>query len=127
MPIGTRHTHLDGSVRIKTEHGWITQAHLVGEELLGRPLLGDERVSFRDGDPSNLSPENVEIWARVRVFPVPDTVTIPSVALANFSGPEEFIAAAAAHHQTVAKRRARQARWNARRKEQRTAPVTTSD
>jgi len=43
----------------RTETGWVLTHRLVAEEKLGRPLAENERVSFVDGNRTNLDPSNI--------------------------------------------------------------------
>lgn len=43
----------------RTESGWILTHRLVAKQKLGRSLRDDERVTFADGDRSNLDPSNI--------------------------------------------------------------------
>jgi hypothetical protein len=45
----------------KTEEKWELTHHLIAEEKLGRELSADERVVFKDGDRTNLDPDNIEV------------------------------------------------------------------
>ena len=45
----------------RTEDKWELTHHLIAEEQLGRPLSGDERVVFVDGDKTNLKPTNIQV------------------------------------------------------------------
>jgi hypothetical protein len=57
----------DGDTRVapngyhytKENGKWRLTHHIVAERALGRSLTGAERVSFKDGDRENLSPENI--------------------------------------------------------------------
>lgn len=40
---------------------WRLTHHLVAEKKLGRPLREDERVSFRNGNKSDLRPDNIVV------------------------------------------------------------------
>lgn len=45
----------------KSEGSWRLTHHLIAEAKLGRPLNGNERVTFIDGDRTNLKPGNLRI------------------------------------------------------------------
>jgi hypothetical protein len=60
VPIGTRKVReSDGHTVIKTDEGWRYLSHLIAEEKLRRPLRPGERVTYLDGDHTNLSPDNI--------------------------------------------------------------------
>jgi hypothetical protein len=67
MPRGTRAKLGDiciaqnGYSYTQTELGRKLTHHLVAEKKLGRPLKGNERVSFADGDKTNFDPKNIMI------------------------------------------------------------------
>jgi hypothetical protein len=46
----------------RTREGWTLTHRLVVERQLQRQIGSDERVRFRDGNRSNLSPENLEVY-----------------------------------------------------------------
>ncbi len=50
---GYHHTKVNGK--------WRLTHHLLAEAALGRPLSQGERVYFKDGDRSNLDPDNIEV------------------------------------------------------------------
>lgn len=45
----------------KSEGSWRFTHHIIAETKLGRPLSSNERVTFRDGDRTNLAPGNLVI------------------------------------------------------------------
>lgn len=45
----------------RTKIGWRLTHHVVAEKMLGRRLKEGERVHFKDGTRTNLSPDNLEI------------------------------------------------------------------
>lgn len=53
---GYHYTRVDG--RFRLTH------HLVAESILGRPIEPDETVSFKDGDRTNLTPNNIQVTKR---------------------------------------------------------------
>jgi hypothetical protein len=47
---------------IRTEKGWRLEHHVVAEKSLGRSVdTKTERVTFKDRDRHNLSPDNIEV------------------------------------------------------------------
>lgn len=44
--------------------GYIREHRLIMSEILGRPLLAEENVHHIDGDKTNNSPDNLELWSR---------------------------------------------------------------
>lgn len=44
-----------------TELGRRLTHHIIAEQKLGRPLQGNERVSFADGDKTNFDPSNITV------------------------------------------------------------------
>lgn len=53
---GYHYTKVDGKNRLTH--------HIIAEQVLGRPLQPDETVRFKDGDRTNLKPENVNVTTR---------------------------------------------------------------
>jgi hypothetical protein len=59
----------NGAIRIapnsyhytKVEGKWRLTHHLIAEETIGRPIKKGERVTFRDGDRTNLDPLNIAV------------------------------------------------------------------
>lgn len=45
----------------RTSSKWRLTHHIIAEQILGRPLRDDERVSFKDKDRKNLSKDNIVI------------------------------------------------------------------
>lgn len=60
-PVGSEFTNANGYTYIKTETGWEPKAKIVAEAKLGRPLRGDERAYFKDGNRHNLHPDNIDV------------------------------------------------------------------
>lgn len=122
MPDGTRRVDRRGHARIRVNGHWEYERRVVMEQLLGRPLVKGERVVQVNGQRGDVSPANLELWATVRVFPpMPTALTIAPGGNDSAHGTQNdpvaiLVHDAAAHRQTVAKRRARQKRWNQRRK-----------
>lgn len=61
-PIGATRTSQNGYLYIKEPQGWKLVHQKVAEENLGRPLADNERVRFKDGDRTNLDPENIVVY-----------------------------------------------------------------
>jgi hypothetical protein len=57
--VGEEHVNANGYTMVKTSTGWRLKHHLVAEEILKRPLTEQERVSFKDNDRTNFSPDNI--------------------------------------------------------------------
>lgn len=58
--VGTETVNANGYTQVKTEdRGWVGKHTLILEEKLGRKLRPGERAYFRDGDKSNLHPDNI--------------------------------------------------------------------
>jgi len=62
--VGSTLINVNGYHNTKTTSGWRLTHHLLAEEMLGRPLLPDEIVRFKDGDRRNLDKGNLEIIPR---------------------------------------------------------------
>ena len=68
MPRGQRSEEGDqrisqnGYRMVRTERGWQFLHRVIAEEKLGRPLEEGERVSFKDRDPLNCDPDNIETY-----------------------------------------------------------------
>ena len=60
--IGDKRTAPNGYQYIRTPKGWELTHRLIIEEERGTPVGSDERVRFLDGDRTNLSPENLEVY-----------------------------------------------------------------
>lgn len=52
----------NGYKYIRTTKGWELLHRLVAEEERGTPISSNERVRFIDGNRTNLSPENLEVY-----------------------------------------------------------------
>jgi len=64
--VGDRFTNANGYTYEKTEdRSWIAVHVLIAEEKLGRKLREGERASFKDGDRSNLDPDNIVVKVRL--------------------------------------------------------------
>jgi hypothetical protein len=59
--VGTETVNANGYTQVKTATGWVGKHTLVLEEKLGRKLVPGERAIFKDGDRTNLKPENIEL------------------------------------------------------------------
>lgn len=64
LPLGTRRTHPDGYVMVKTEDGWVGEHRLVMGQEIGRPLRPGEFVHHRNGVRHDNRIENLELWIR---------------------------------------------------------------
>ena len=61
--VGSTRTSPNGYHYTRTTDGWVLTHRLVVEEALGRPLLENERIRFKDNDRSNFSdPDNLEVY-----------------------------------------------------------------
>ena len=60
--IGDTRVSPNGYKYIRTVKGWELLHRLVIEEERGTPISSDERVRFLDGDRTNLSPNNLEVY-----------------------------------------------------------------
>lgn len=45
----------------RTDNGWKLTSRVIAERTLGRELEDDERVTFVDGDRTNLDPKNLSV------------------------------------------------------------------
>jgi hypothetical protein len=59
--VGDTYISSNGYEYTKTKKGWILSHRLRAEAKLGRPLHKNERVTFADGDRTNLHPDNIVI------------------------------------------------------------------
>lgn len=59
--VGSTKVSKNGYHYTKTEERWRLTHHIIAEKELGRELTEDERVVFRDGDRTNLDPDNIEV------------------------------------------------------------------
>lgn len=59
--VGDRFTNKNGYTYEKTESGWEPVQKLIAERKLGRSLIGNERAYFKDGDRTNLDPDNIGV------------------------------------------------------------------
>ncbi len=63
--VGEERVQQNGYVTVRTETGWRFKHHVLAEELiLRRPLQANEMVKFRDGDKTNLHPDNLLVALR---------------------------------------------------------------
>jgi hypothetical protein len=60
--LGTETVNQNGYTQVKTERGWIPKHVLTMEEHLGRQLGKGERVRFKNGDRTNWSLDNLELY-----------------------------------------------------------------
>lgn len=59
--VGSTMVNKNGYHHTKTEDGWRLTHHILAEERLKRKLKPSEGVRFRDGDRTNLDPDNLEV------------------------------------------------------------------
>jgi hypothetical protein len=59
--VGEERLSPNGYWYVKTPQGWRLKHHIIAEKALGREILKDEIVRFRDLDRTNLSPDNIEV------------------------------------------------------------------
>lgn len=60
--IGDTRTAPNGYHYTRTAAGWILTHRLILSKHLGRSLLSNERIRFVDGDRTNLSLENLDVY-----------------------------------------------------------------
>jgi HNH endonuclease len=58
---GDTRTAPNGYHYTRTEKEWRLTHHLIAEQVLGRNLAEDERVTFKDKDRKNLNPANIVV------------------------------------------------------------------
>lgn len=65
VPVGSTRVSQNGYHYTKVEQdgktAWRLTHHIIAERRLGRALRQDERVSFRNGKKSDLSPDNIVV------------------------------------------------------------------
>jgi hypothetical protein len=61
---GERNQAQNGYWYEKRNGKWVLVHHLIAVQNLGRPLLPNEGVYFKDGNRENLNPENIEVRAK---------------------------------------------------------------
>lgn len=61
-PDGATQSHVSGYLMIKVKGRWMLEHRFVMEQKLGRPLEKHERVHHKDGNRSNNSLSNLELW-----------------------------------------------------------------
>lgn len=54
----------NGYTYVKCGNDWRLKHHIVAEQVLGRPIAEGERVTFKDGDRGNFSPDNIVVSLR---------------------------------------------------------------
>lgn len=62
--VGDTNVSANGYHYTKTETGWELTHHLIAMKALGRPLRSDETARFRDGDKTNLDPDNIVVMTK---------------------------------------------------------------
>src|SRR4051812_28467979 len=60
--VGTERVSQNGYRYVKEPQGWKLVHQVVAERTLGRALLPNERVKFKDGDRTNLDPDNILVY-----------------------------------------------------------------
>lgn len=60
--IGDTRVSANGYHYTRTKTGWELTHRLVAANKIGRSLSPEERARFIDGDRSNLSPDNIEVY-----------------------------------------------------------------
>ncbi len=60
--MGDRRTSRNGYEYTRTERGWELSHRLIAERKLGHTIGPSERVRFIDGDRTNLSSDNLEVY-----------------------------------------------------------------
>lgn len=61
-PIGATRINANGYSYTKTTQGWRLTHHMIAEDTIRRPIkYGEERVIFKDGNRTNLEPENIAV------------------------------------------------------------------
>ena len=58
-PVGSVIINANGYSQTKTEEGWKGTHVVVLEEKLGRKLRANEKATFKDGNKTNLDPDNI--------------------------------------------------------------------
>lgn len=61
-PDGTKLTNAEGYVRVYVSGHPVLEHRYVMEQVLGRALIKGESVHHKDGNRSNNSPDNLELW-----------------------------------------------------------------
>lgn len=60
--VGDTRTSPNGYHYTRTEAGWQLTGRLVAAEKLGRDLKDNERIRYVNGDRTDLSPTNIEVY-----------------------------------------------------------------
>jgi|SRR5215831_10146877 len=60
--VGDTNIAQNGYHYTRTAEGWVLTHRLIAEEKLGRPLLENERIKFKDKDRTNLNPDNIIVF-----------------------------------------------------------------
>lgn len=68
-PDGSRTRDPKGFWWIKVAGEWVYEHREVMKALIGRPLRAGEEVRWANEDRSDNAPENLELWATVRLWP----------------------------------------------------------
>jgi hypothetical protein len=62
-PIGAERWSPNGYHYTKTENGWMLTSRMLMEKKLGRPLLANERVTFKNNNKRDLRIDNLTLTA----------------------------------------------------------------
>ena len=66
---GTRRQDARGFWWVKVDDDWKYEHRVVMERMIGRPLRRGEEVRWANEDRSDNRPENLHLWALVRLWP----------------------------------------------------------
>jgi hypothetical protein len=87
---------------MKTDDGWRYVSHIIAEAMLAHPLRPNDRVTYADGDRSNLTPDNICVPVPVaKLAPRPPRRRTPRVEVALGDHDAQVRAAAEAAGLTV--------------------------
>lgn len=64
--VGTVKVAKNGYSYTKTKDGWRLTHHIIAEKHFNIKLTSDDRVAFKDRDPSNLDPNNIVVKKKVQ-------------------------------------------------------------
>lgn len=60
--VGDTRTSPNGYHYTRTPDGWELTGRILGAQKLGRKLEANERIRYKDGDRTNLDPDNIEVY-----------------------------------------------------------------